>query len=78
MINKDSLKYDFIRTYNDLSTYVSKKLSALQGNKYLFIDEIQDIEAWEKAVAGFFADNIADIYITGSNANLLSSELPEL
>ena len=78
MINKDSLKYDFIRTYNDLSTYVSKKLSALQGNKYLFIDEIQDIEAWEKAVAGFFADNIADIYITGSNANLLSSELSTL
>ena len=77
-INKDSLKYDFIRTYNDLSTYVSKKLSALQGNKYLFIDEIQDIEAWEKAVAGFFADNIADIYITGSNANLLSSELSTL
>ncbi|NMC40970.1 MAG: ATP-binding protein [Bacteroidales bacterium] len=77
-INKDSLKYDFIRTYTDLHTYVSEHLKPATERRYLFIDEIQEIEQWEKAVAGFYADESADIYITGSNADLLNSELADL
>jgi uncharacterized protein len=77
-INKDSLEFDYINTYSDLNEFVLKKFKGVKGNKYLFVDEIQQIEKWEKAVAGFFADKIADIYITGSNAGLLSSELATL
>jgi len=77
-INKDSLEFDSITTYKELNDYVLEKFKGLKGGKYLFIDEVQTIEKWEKAVAGFLADNIADIYVTGSNAGLLSSELASL
>jgi predicted AAA+ superfamily ATPase len=78
LINKDSLEFDLINTYTDLNDFVASKFQNIKGNRYLFIDEIQTIENWEKAVAGFFTDNIADIYITGSNAGLLSSDLATL
>lgn len=77
-INKDSLEFDGINTYSDLNDYVLEKFKNVKGHRYLFIDEVQAIEKWEKAIAGFFADNIADIYVTGSNAGLLSSELATL
>jgi predicted AAA+ superfamily ATPase len=77
-INKDSLKFDFIRTYSDLHLYVNKHLQSGKDKKYLFLDEVQEIEQWEKAVAGFFADETADMYITGSNATMLSSDLANL
>lgn len=75
LINKDSLEFDFIRDYKDLNKYVKTQIKGKTGTKYLFIDEIQEIEGWEKAVAGFLADNVADIFITGSNSKMLSSEL---
>ncbi len=75
LINKDSLEFDFIRNYQDLHRYVNKKFKNLKGEKFLFIDEVQEIESWEKAVAGFLADHTADLFITGSNSRLLSSEL---
>jgi predicted AAA+ superfamily ATPase len=78
LINKDSLEFDFINSYTELNDFVISKFQKINGNRYLFIDEIQTIEKWEKAVAGFFADNIADIFITGSNAGLLSSDLATL
>ena len=77
-INKDSLEFDNINTYSELNTFVLEKFKGVKGNKYLFIDEVQMIEKWEKAVSGFFTDKIADIYITGSNAGLLSSEMATL
>lgn len=77
-INKDSLEFDHINTYNDLNDFVLKKFKRVKGNKYLFIDEVQEIAEWERAVGSFYADKIADIYITGSNAGLLSSELATL
>ena len=77
-INKDSLEFDQINTYSDLNDFVINKFKGVKGTRYLFIDEVQQIDKWEKAVAGFFADKIADIYITGSNAGLLSSELATL
>ncbi|MCX6326650.1 MAG: ATP-binding protein [Bacteroidia bacterium] len=77
-INKDSLEFDSIITYNDLNVFVLEKFKGIKGGRYLFIDEVQMIKNWEKAIAGFFADNIADIYVTGSNAGLLSSELATL
>ncbi|MEZ5195152.1 MAG: ATP-binding protein [Bacteroidales bacterium] len=75
VINKDSLEFDFIRNYMDLHNYVKTRIENITGAVYLFIDEIQEVEEWEKAVAGFLADNMADVYITGSNSKMLSSEL---
>ena len=77
-INKESLDYDFIQDYRDLNRYVIDSFSGVKGTKYLFVDEIQEIEYWEKAIASFLADGDFDIYITGSNAHLLSSEIATL
>ncbi|OFY60655.1 MAG: ATPase [Bacteroidetes bacterium RBG_19FT_COMBO_42_7] len=77
-INKDSLKYEQIKDYSSLNDHVLKRFKGIRGNKFLFIDEIQEISEWEKAVASFYSDKTADLYITGSNARLLSSDLATL
>ncbi|GAB6183363.1 ATP-binding protein [Thermodesulfovibrio hydrogeniphilus] len=77
-INKESLEFEDIKTYKDLYSFVSGKLKELRGQKFIFIDEIQEIEAWEKAVVSFLAESLGDIIITGSNSHLLSSELATL
>lgn len=77
-INLESLEYDFIKNYNDLYTYVKGLLKNGKGKKYILLDEIQEVDSWEKAVASFLADEDGDIVITGSNAHLLSSELATL
>ena len=77
-INKESLEFDFIRNYQDLHAYVKKRFADVKGLKYLFVDEIQEIEKWEKAITSFFSDADIDIFITGSNAHLLSSEIATL
>jgi len=67
-INKEDLQWDHIKTYNELFNIV-------KSYKYIFMDEIWDIENWEKAIRSLQAQWWHDIYITGSNSNLLSSEL---
>ena len=62
---------DFKKLYN----YIIEKSQTLQGKIYILLDEIQEVEHWEKAINSFMVDLNCDIYITGSNANLLSSEL---
>ena len=49
-----------------------------KGHVYLLLDEIQLVQGWEKAVNSLFAEGQADIYLTGSNAGLLSSEISTL
>ncbi len=77
-INKESLDYDFIKDYKDLHNYVKASFRHIQGSKYLFVDEIQEIHNWEKAILSFFSEGDIDIFLTGSNARLLSSELATL
>jgi uncharacterized protein len=74
-INKDSLEFDTLANYKQLVEYVSARFKGVVGKKYLFIDEVQEIEGWEKALSGFLTDSVADLYITGSNSRMLSSEL---
>ncbi len=76
-INKESLDFDHIKNYQDLNNYIANYFKEQkQGCKnYIFVDEIQDIEEWEKTLRSTFAQEDSDIYITGSNANLLASEL---
>jgi len=77
-INKESLDFDFIKTYRDLNFYVKEYFGNSTKQRYLFIDEIQEIELWEKTISSLFAENRYDITITGSNSRLLSSELSSL
>ena len=66
--------HDFISmSSNDLYRYVKQRV--VPGRRmYLFFDEIQRVEAWEDAINAFRIDLDCDIYVTGSNAHLLSSE----
>ncbi|MBT3261847.1 ATP-binding protein [bacterium] len=73
-INKELFEFDSITDYQKLIEYVNNKIKTKE-KYYLFIDEIQDIENFEKALRHFQAQNNFDVYCTGSNAKLLSSEL---
>ena len=73
-INKEDLAFEFISTYQDLVTYAENKRQ-FDVDNFLFIDEIQDIENFEKALRHFQSKEEWDIYITGSNSKLLSGEL---
>lgn len=76
-INFELMKYDAVRTYKQLYDLVTEK--ALPDKKnYLFFDEIQQVSGWEKTVNSLSLEYDADIYVTGSNAYLLSSELATL
>ena len=73
-INFESFEFSEIDTYDKLYTFVKSKIT---GNRryYILLDEIQEVGSWEKAVDAFAVDFNADIFITGSNSRLLSSEL---
>ena len=63
--------------YMELYNYVKEKLNKDKMN-YVFIDEVQNVENFQKAVDGLFIKKNVDLYITGSNAYLLSGELSTL
>lgn len=76
-LNFELMKYDSIRDYKTL--YGLLKDSFIEGKKnYLFLDEIQQVNGWEKTVNSLMLEYDVDIYITGLNAYLLSSELATL
>ena len=76
-INKEDLAFDSIRDYRDLVRWVEERIPA--GEKgVLFIDEIQEIAFFEKALRHFHSSGRYDIYCTGSTATLLSGELATL
>lgn len=73
-IDKEKLSFDFIKNATELNDYV--QINTKQGVKnYVFIDEIQEIEQFEKALRSLLQDSKYDLYCTGSNANMLSGEL---
>lgn len=74
-INFESGDYQDITSNTQLNQLIKKLSSNKKGKLYLFFDEIQVVDKWEKSIAGFLVDYDADIYITGSNAKLLSGEL---
>ena len=76
-INFELMKYDAVRNYKQLYALIKKNM--LSGKKnYLFFDEIQQVSGWEKAINSLTLEFDTDIYVTGSNAYLLSSELATL
>ena len=75
-VNFESAVYDEIKNYKDLYKFVQDKIKS--GKMYLLLDDVQNVESWEKAINSFKVDFDIDIYITGSNTYLLSSELSTL
>jgi len=73
-VNKELHEFDDIKDYRDLLAYIKQKGKS-RKKTYLFIDEIQEITQFEKALRSLLAEGKYDIYCTGSNANLLSGEL---
>jgi len=76
--NFESLRYESLRNYRALYEAVAQLGASLKGKLYILLDEIQEVDEWEKAVNSFRVDFDCDIYITGSNARLLSGELATL
>jgi hypothetical protein len=72
--NFENLKYSNM-TYLELNEYVENKIKNIKGNLYLLLDEVQKIDKWELTVNSLRLNKNIDIYITGSNAYLLSSQL---
>lgn len=73
-INFEDLQYGNM-TYLELNNFIKEKLDSTEGKFYILLDEIQKIDKWELAVNSLRLDNRTDIYITGSNAYMLSSQL---
>lgn len=70
----DSLEYEDIKTAKALFTHLKQHLCS-EGRTYLFLDEIQEVESWEKVVNSLMAEYDVDIYVTGSNSRMMSSEI---
>ena len=73
-INLEDPEFEFLLDHHALYAYVQKKLCKNKYS-YIFIDEIQQCTEFEKAVNGLFIKKRVDLYITGSNAYMLSGEL---
>ena len=76
-INFENLKYRNLKNYERLYDFILNKVDDKYKSYYVFLDEIQEVEGWEKCVNSLRVDEELrfDIYITGSNAKLLSGEL---
>ena len=74
-INLESKKNPFDITIEGIYEHVKTKATEVNQKVYLFFDEIQELEGWETMINAIMIDFDADIYITGSNAKLLSGEL---
>ncbi len=74
-INFESMEHKALKDGDALYQKLNKRLSAFSEKAYLFLDEIQEVTKWEICINSLLVDFDVDIYITGSNANLLSGEL---
>jgi len=76
-INFENPDFEYLCNYKDLYSYIKSKLVVNKKN-YVFLDEIQHVTSFEKAVDGLFILTNVDVYITGSNSQFMSGELATL
>lgn len=74
-VNLESKNNAFVFSVDGIYVYINDFASAVAGKVYLLFDEIQELDGWETMINSCMIDFDADIYITGSNAKLLSGEL---
>ena len=77
-MNFESFEFDEITNYKELHEYINKRILDPNKRHYILLDEVQQVSSWERVINSFFVDANVDIFITGSNAYLLSSELSTL
>ena len=73
--NFENMSFTHLLTAEKLRDEVVSKIKKIKGKAYLFFDEIQEVKDWEKCINSLRVEFDCDIYITGSNAKLLSGEL---
>ena len=76
-IDKEKHEFDDIKTYQDLNAYIDERRNKSKTN-YILIDEIQNIEEFEKSVRSYYEEPDVEIVVTGSNSKMLSSDLSTL
>ena len=76
-IDKEKHEFDDIKTYQDLNAYIDERRNKAKTN-YVLVDEIQDIEEFEKSVRSYYEEPDIEIIVTGSNSKMLSSDLSTL
>ena len=76
-INFEELEYEDLQDYHKLYSYITERLCP-DRYTYIFLDEIQKVESFEKVVDSLYVKELTDIYVTGSNAYMLSGELATL
>lgn len=76
-IDKEKHEFDDIKTYKELNAYIDSRRDKTKTN-YILIDEIQDIEGFEKSVRSYYEEPDVEIIVTGSNSKMLSSDLSTL
>lgn len=74
-INFEDMSYAHLQTAKALNDNIIERANKIEGKVYLFFDEIQEVKDWEKCINSLRVSLDCDIYITGSNAKLLSGEL---
>lgn len=79
-MNFEELIFEPYLEYHALNTYLEEQIRQIKGKAYLFLDEIQEVQQFEKVINSLRATfgNQVDIYLTGSNAKMLSGELATL
>ena len=76
-IDKEKHEFDDIKTYQDLNAYIDARRDKTKTN-YILVDEIQDIEEFEKSVRSYYEEPDIELVITGSNSRMLSSDLSSI
>ena len=76
-IDKEKRKFSFLTNCDQLGDYIEEHFDSSRHN-YILVDEIQDIDQWEKPIRSFRTEENTDIIITGSNSKMLSGELSTL
>ena len=76
-IDKEKHEFDDIKTHHDLNAYIDERRNKAMKN-YILVDEIQDIEEFEKSVRSYYEEPDVEIVVTGSNSKMLSRDLSTL
>ncbi len=76
-IDKEKYEFDDIKTYKDLNAYIDARRDKNKTN-YILVDEIQDIEDFEKSLRSYYEEPDIEIVVTGSNSKMLSGDLSTL
>ena len=76
-INKERKKFDSLKNQEHLNAYIDEHWQ-VNAHNFILIDEVQEIDGWEKSVRSYRLEDDTDIIITGSNSKMLSSELSTL